>query len=414
MALDYAGYTPSPNAPKVSTYLNGAAGIVESRTGTSAAQTLPAYSLTTFTLKPKLSRTLPPAAGTPTVSAVTDSTATVTWKAVPRSVRTAGYDVYLQEGDATRLAGHTDGTSLALDGLDPGSRYTVTVVTRDKAGAESWSILGIDLLAEAGDLVSAERVGARDDTAAVLDPHGHLGIGHGRTVGVLDEAEIRRPFLFAVVVVVAKSRPRLPRGQWIGCRSRPRQGSPTTRADLRSSSSPDLLDGSPAHRFIPQPAVDRIANSAARRRWLGSDPTASAAGISTSSKGSSTCAKPCQASRQPHQSAGGLPKPHCSSSDANGCRNTIHHGPLPTHARRVAGSQEPEAAGAIGHIVAIGAWGGRRRGDEFGGRRWFDNDAVTVLDPKCPDGNGSEDRRRRKFRDHLRPHQPCPWTTPAI
>ena len=65
VAIDYAGYTPSPNAPKVSTYLNGAAGIVESRTGTAASQTLPAYSLTTFTLKPKLSRTLPVTAGTP-------------------------------------------------------------------------------------------------------------------------------------------------------------------------------------------------------------------------------------------------------------------------------------------------------------------------------------------------------------
>ena len=54
VALDYAGYTPSPNAPKVSTYLNGATGIVESRTGTAASQTLPAYSLTVFTLKPKL------------------------------------------------------------------------------------------------------------------------------------------------------------------------------------------------------------------------------------------------------------------------------------------------------------------------------------------------------------------------
>src|SRR5512139_1552432 len=181
------------------------------------------------------------------------------------------------------------------------------------------------------------------------------------------------------------------------------QVAPTTRLANDPRRPRTFIPGPPrwlaARRFIPQPAVNRIADSAARR-WLGSDPTASAAGISTWSKGSGICAKPCQASRQPHQPAGGLPKPHCSSSDANGCRNTLHHGPLPTHARRVAGSQEPEAAGAIGHVVAIGAWGGRRRGDEFGGRRRFDNDAVTVLDPKRPDGNGSEDRRRRKFRDH--------------
>ncbi|WP_156374046.1 cellulose binding domain-containing protein [Cellulomonas sp. Leaf334] len=139
VAVDYAGYTPSPNAPKVWTYLNGGTGIVESRTGTAASQTLPAYSLTTFTIKPKLSRTLPPTAGTPIVSAVTDSTATVTWKAVPASVRTAGYDVHLQDGDDARLVGHVTGTSTTLTGLEPGSRYTVTVVTTDKAGAQSWS-----------------------------------------------------------------------------------------------------------------------------------------------------------------------------------------------------------------------------------------------------------------------------------
>jgi hypothetical protein len=78
--------------------------------------------------------------------------------------------------------------------------------------ARDLDILGIDLLAEAGDLVGAERVGARDHTAAVLDPHRHLGVGHGRTVGVLDEAEIGRPFLFAVVVVVPESRAARPQG----------------------------------------------------------------------------------------------------------------------------------------------------------------------------------------------------------
>jgi len=139
VALTYAGYTPSPNAPKVTTYLNGGTGLVRSRSGSAGSQTLPPYSLTTFTLKPKLSRTLPPAAGTPVVTEVTDTAATVTWHPVPHSVRTAGYDVYLQDGGGSRLVTRTASTSATVTGLAPGTRYTVTVVTRDKAGAESWS-----------------------------------------------------------------------------------------------------------------------------------------------------------------------------------------------------------------------------------------------------------------------------------
>src|SRR4029453_815620 len=66
-------------------------------------------------------------------------------------------------------------------------------------------ILRIDVLAEPGHLVGAERVGARDDTAAILDSHSHLCIGHRCAVGVLPEAKLGGPFLFAVVVVVAES-----------------------------------------------------------------------------------------------------------------------------------------------------------------------------------------------------------------
>src|SRR5207247_8732274 len=51
----------------------------------------------------------------------------------------------------------------------------------------------IDVLAEPRHLVGAERVGARDDPAAILDPHGHLRIGHGYSVGVLPEVEVGLP-----------------------------------------------------------------------------------------------------------------------------------------------------------------------------------------------------------------------------
>src|SRR5215831_5885492 len=78
--------------------------------------------------------------------------------------------------------------------------------------ARDFNVFGINLLAEARNLVGAEQVGARDDTAAVLHSHGHLGVGNGGAVGVPHEAEIGRPLLLAVVVVVAEAGTPRPRG----------------------------------------------------------------------------------------------------------------------------------------------------------------------------------------------------------
>src|SRR5215831_9317688 len=84
------------------------------------------------------------------------------------------------------------------------------LVTRLVAG--DFNVFGINLLAEARNLVGAEQVGARDDTAAVLHSHGHLGVGNGGAVRVAHEAEIGRPLLLAVVVVVAEAGTSRPRG----------------------------------------------------------------------------------------------------------------------------------------------------------------------------------------------------------
>lgn len=139
VALNYPGYLPSPDKPKVFTFRNGATGIESSRTGTATSQTLPAYSMTSLLLRPKLSRTLPPVPPAPVVSAVTDATATVTLPPAPPGVRQAGYDVYLQDATSSRLVGHTFAPSLRVTGLRADSRYTVTAVARDIAGAESLS-----------------------------------------------------------------------------------------------------------------------------------------------------------------------------------------------------------------------------------------------------------------------------------
>src|SRR5207244_11739452 len=68
-----------------------------------------------------------------------------------------------------------------------------------------------DLLAEAGHLVGADRVGARDHAAALLDRDRHLGVGYGCALAVLDEAEIGRSLIRVVVVVIAESRAARPR-----------------------------------------------------------------------------------------------------------------------------------------------------------------------------------------------------------
>jgi hypothetical protein len=138
VTLNYSGFSPEPGRPALKSYLNGAASITSSRAGTAQTQTLPAYSLTTLRLRPAQLRPLPAAPGTPAVSALTDTTATVTWPASSGPAPT-GYDVYLQAAGTSRLAGSTVGTSLGISGLRAGARYTVTVVAKGAGGTESWS-----------------------------------------------------------------------------------------------------------------------------------------------------------------------------------------------------------------------------------------------------------------------------------
>ena len=71
---------------------------------------------------------------------MTDTTATVTWPAAKRGLLPVrATRSTCRTPTASRLAGHTTGTTLALTGLTLGTRYTVTVVAKDLAGAASWS-----------------------------------------------------------------------------------------------------------------------------------------------------------------------------------------------------------------------------------------------------------------------------------
>jgi hypothetical protein len=135
--IAYDGYTPAAAAPQVESLLNGAAGITSAQTGTAAAQTLAPYSVTVLTLHPATSQAFTPKTpARPSVTAVTDRTATLTWPASQAGVK---YEVYRQVGARSEQIGETTSTSLTATNLTPGTRYTVNVVARDGSGRASWS-----------------------------------------------------------------------------------------------------------------------------------------------------------------------------------------------------------------------------------------------------------------------------------
>src|SRR5215470_1025864 len=81
-------------------------------------------------------------------------------------------------------------------------QHAVLLVARLLAG--DLDVVGADFLAEARDLVGAERIGARHHAAAVLHRHGHFRIRNGGAGAILHEAEIGWAFVLARVIVVAK------------------------------------------------------------------------------------------------------------------------------------------------------------------------------------------------------------------
>ncbi|WP_049558968.1 cellulose binding domain-containing protein [Nonomuraea sp. SBT364] len=139
-SIDYEGYTPAAGAPTVLTHTNGATSIASATGGSATSQVLPPLSLTTIVLKPATSRTGPGAPDRPTASAVTDTTATITWPRATAGDRPiAKYEIHRQHGAVTEQLGETSGTSFTVRNLRPGTRYTVNVIARDTGGGLSWS-----------------------------------------------------------------------------------------------------------------------------------------------------------------------------------------------------------------------------------------------------------------------------------
>jgi hypothetical protein len=139
--IAYAGYTPSAAAPTVYSFTNGATAVASTQTGTATAQNLPPYSLTLLVLHPAAAPGgAPGAPGTPRAGSVTDRSATISWPAATAGGHpVAKYEVYRQNGTTSEELGETSGTSLRVNNLNPGSRYTVNVLTRDTAGTVSWA-----------------------------------------------------------------------------------------------------------------------------------------------------------------------------------------------------------------------------------------------------------------------------------
>ncbi|MFC1401164.1 MULTISPECIES: cellulose binding domain-containing protein [Streptacidiphilus] len=132
--LNYTGYSPSTATPTVYSYADEGTAITSAAQGSSSTQTLPPYSIETVVLTPSgQNATALTAPGAPTVSAVTDTSATVNWPASSGGAVTR-YGVYRQVGTVSELLAESTSTGATLHNLVPGTSYTVNVLATDQAG----------------------------------------------------------------------------------------------------------------------------------------------------------------------------------------------------------------------------------------------------------------------------------------
>jgi len=137
VSLHYAGFTPAAATPTVYTYGDEASSVTSAAQGTSATQTLPPYSIETIVLTPQAgSQSTLTAPGTPSVSNVTNTQATVSW--TPSAGGQADkYAVYRQFGTNSELLGTSTSGSFTANNLTPGTSYTFNVLAIDQRGFQS-------------------------------------------------------------------------------------------------------------------------------------------------------------------------------------------------------------------------------------------------------------------------------------
>ncbi|GGV68141.1 cellulose binding domain-containing protein [Streptomyces thermoviolaceus] len=127
------GFTPDGSPAELAVFRDLASSI-DTSTGDAAGVTLPPWSVTAVTLHPKDgTASALSAPGTPKVTAVTDTTATLSWPASTGG-RPVRYEIYRQHGAASELLTDTTGTTATVRNLEPGSTHTLSVLARDADG----------------------------------------------------------------------------------------------------------------------------------------------------------------------------------------------------------------------------------------------------------------------------------------
>jgi hypothetical protein len=134
VSLRFAGYSAASGAT-VLRHGNGDTAITTT-TGSATSATLPPYSITTLVLRPSAPLTGPLAPARPAASAVTATSATLTWPAPPAGVK---HEVHRVNGAVTEQWGETTSGTFTAANLAPATTYTVNLVARDNAGRVSWS-----------------------------------------------------------------------------------------------------------------------------------------------------------------------------------------------------------------------------------------------------------------------------------
>ncbi|MFF0463225.1 cellulose binding domain-containing protein [Streptomyces mexicanus] len=131
--LHLSGYTTDGSPADLAVFRDRSSSI-DTTTGDGRSVTLPPYSITTVTLHPKGgTASALTAPGSPKVTSVTDTTATLTWSASTGG-SPARYEVYRQNGATSELLTGTTATTATVRNLIPGTTYTLNVLARDADG----------------------------------------------------------------------------------------------------------------------------------------------------------------------------------------------------------------------------------------------------------------------------------------
>jgi hypothetical protein len=157
VTLNYTGFTPAAGAPTVWSYgLNGTA-LTSASTGSATAQTVPAYGMAVIALHQSGGgtgggdTTAPSTPQNLAVSAVTASSATLSWTGSTDNVGVTGYDVFQAQGTgAFSQIATASGTSYTASGLAASTGYRFWIRARDAAGNVSANSATLSATTSAG------------------------------------------------------------------------------------------------------------------------------------------------------------------------------------------------------------------------------------------------------------------------